>query len=209
MSNRLDKRVITLVRHGKITGAAGLYGSTDIPLSETGCKDLERALTVIDKHTAINHIISSPLQRCATVARAFATQHSLPFTIEPGLQEMHFGIWDGIPFDDLGDEWKNLENFWNSPIAVQPPEGESLTHFATRVIDSWDALINNAGMGHQVIVCHGGVIRIIIAHLLQLDWCNASLFKQLQIGYASHTRIESGLYEQAQPIIKWIAAPTD
>jgi alpha-ribazole phosphatase len=209
MSNMLEKRVITLVRHGKITEAAGLYGSTDIPLSETGRKNLEHALTTIHKHTAINRIISSPLQRCTTVARAFATQHSLPFTIEPGLQEMHFGIWDGIPFDDLGDEWKKLENFWNSPNTVQPPEGESLTHFATRVIDSWDTLINNAGMGHQVIVCHGGVIRIIIAHILQLDWCNPSLFKQLQIGYTSHTRIELGFYEQAQPIIKWIAAPTD
>lgn len=207
MSNMLDKRVFTLVRHGKTTGAAGLYGSTDVPLSETGCKDLERTLIAIHKHTAINQIISSPLQRCTTVARAFAAQHSLPFTIEPDLQEMHFGIWDGVPFDELGDEWKNLENFWDSPNTLQPPQGESLTYFATRVINRWDALINNAGAGHQLIVCHGGVIRIIIAHILQLDWRNPSLFKQLHIDYASHTRIESGVYEQAQPVIKWIAVP--
>lgn len=210
MSSVPNKRVITLLRHGKIAGAAGLYGRTDVPLSETGRADLQHALASIHQHTAINCIISSPLQRCATVAQEFAAQHSLPLVIEPNLQEMHFGIWDGIPFDELGDEWDNLARFWESPNTALPPEGESLQDFAQRVIDAWQRFISSidnqehSETGHHVIVCHGGVIRIIIAHLLKLDFCNASLFQQLHIDYASHSRIEIAPHAQAVPVIKYI-----
>jgi len=117
---------------------------------------------------------------------------------------MDFGIWDGVPFDELGDEWKNIEAFWDSPHSMQPPEGESLTDFAARVITSWESLVSNIKPGHKVAICHGGVIRILIAHILQLDWRNPALFKQLQIDYASCTRIEIGDYVGAVPVIKWI-----
>jgi alpha-ribazole phosphatase len=142
--------------------------------------------------------------RCLQVAQEFSRKNKIPLRTEDNLQEMDFGIWDGVPFDELGDEWKNIEAFWHSPHSMQPPEGESLTDFAARVISSWESLSSHNKSGHEVIICHGGVIRIIIAHILQLDWRNAALFKQLQIDYASHTRIEIGDYEKALPVIKWI-----
>jgi len=40
-----------------------------------------------------------------------------------------------------------------------------------------------------LVVAHGGVIRMIIAHILQLDWKKSSWHQQLQIGNASLTRI--------------------
>lgn len=202
----MTTKLITLVRHGKVAGPAALYGYTDIALSADGRKDLLHTLDNLHAHTPVNQLTSSPRLRCLTVAQEFSTQHQIPLQIEENLQEMDFGIWDGIPFDELGDEWKNIEAFWESPHSMQPPEGESLTDFATRVISSWESLSRNAKTGHQIIICHGGVIRIIIAHILQLDWRNPQLFKQLQIDYASHTRIEIASYDNALPIIKWIAA---
>jgi alpha-ribazole phosphatase len=55
-----------------------------------------------------------------------------------------------------------------------------------------------------VLVCHGGVIRVIIAHLLSIDWGNANLFKQLQIDYASHSRVE--VQKNFLPLIKYIGS---
>ena len=199
---------ITLVRHGKVDGPAALYGRTDIALSAVGRSDLTRALNSLHTQTPITHIISSPRLRCAQVAQEFSTLNTIPLHIEDNLQEMDFGVWDGIPFDQLGDEWKNIEAFWESPHSMQPPGGESLNDFAARIIHTWELLIRNNQPEHILVVCHGGVIRIIIAHLLQLDWRNAALFKQLQIDYASHTRIEIGSYDHALPVIKWIAAQT-
>lgn len=200
----MTAKIITLVRHGKVAGPAALYGRTDIALSSAGHSDLTRTLNSLHTQTPITHIISSPRIRCLQVAREFSVQHKISLHTEDNLQEMDFGIWDGIPFDDLGEQWKNIEIFWESPHGVQPPEGESLTTFATRVITNWTSFINNNKPGHHVIVCHGGVIRILIAHILQFNWHNPALFKQLQIDYASHTRIEIGDHEKAVPVIKWI-----
>jgi alpha-ribazole phosphatase len=205
----MTSTIITLVRHGKVAGPAALYGRTDIPLSTAGYNDLQRTLSSLHAQTPISHLISSPRLRCLQVAQEFSTQYTIPLRTEDKLQEMDFGIWDGVPFDELGDEWKNIEAFWESPHSMQPPEGGSLTDFAERVISGWESLISNAKSGHEVIICHGGVIRILIAHILQLDWRNPALFKQLQIDYASCTRIEIGDYEKALPVIKWIAAPAN
>lgn len=196
--------LITLVRHGKVAGPAALYGRTDISLSAAGHSDLTCTLNNLHAQTPISNLISSPRIRCLQVAQEFSTQHKISLRTEDNLQEMDFGIWDGIPFDELGDEWKNIEAFWESPHSMQPPEGESLTDFAARVITSWESLISNTKLGHHAIICHGGVIRILIAHILQLDWRNPALFKQLHIGYASCTRIEIGDYDGALPVIKWI-----
>lgn len=200
----MTSTIITLVRHGKVAGPAALYGRTDIALSAAGHNDLTRTLNNLHMQTLINHLISSPRIRCLQVAQEFSAQHEISLRIEDNLYEMDFGVWDGVPFDDLGDEWKNINAFWESPHSMQPPEGESLTDFAARVIGSWESLISNKKPGHEVIICHGGVIRILIAHILQLDWRNPALFKQLQIDYASCTRVEIGDYEGALPVIRWI-----
>jgi len=202
----MTSAIITLVRHGKVAGPAALYGRTDIAISPTGHSDLTRTLNSLHAQTPIEYLISSPRIRCLQVAQEFSTQHKIPLRTEANLQEMDFGIWDGIPFDELGDEWKNIEAFWESPHTMHPPQGESLQNFAARVIKAWSNLTDNASTGHHLILCHGGVIRIIIAHILQIDWCNARLFKQLHIDYASHTRIEIVNYENALPIIKWIGS---
>lgn len=202
--------LITLVRHGKVAGPAALYGKTDIPLSAAGHDDLTRALNQLHRQNPISQLISSPKIRCLQVAQEFSAQHQIPLQTENNLQEMDFGVWDGIPFDELGDQWNKIEAFWHSPDSMQPPQGESLSDFAARVIAPWQSLMSTNTtntLGHKVIICHGGVIRILLAHILQLDWRNAALFKQLQIDYASCTRIEIGNYESAVPIIKWIGQP--
>jgi alpha-ribazole phosphatase len=198
--------IITLIRHGKVAGPAGLYGRTDIPLSPAGHSDLMRTLGHIHKHTPIDQLISSPKLRCLRAAKEFSDEHKIALRTEHNLHEMDFGVWDGVPFDELGDQWENIQSFWDSPQGVQPPEGESLSAFASRIIGAWGSILNHITPAHNAIICHGGVIRILIAHLLQLDWRNPALFKQLQIDYASYTRIEIGDHQDAVPVLKWIGA---
>lgn len=203
-----DKK-ITLVRHGKVNGKPALYGHTDIELSEQGAQDLRRTLTQLHEREPINNIISSPLIRCAALATAFAQEQKIPLQLEPALKEMNFGVWDGIAFDELVNDWQAVEKFWQSPQSAHAPEGETLADFAARVIDGWETLLQRTSAGHYLVVCHGGVIRILIAHVLGIDWCNPKLFQQLQVDYASHTRIEVGSHPNAMPVIKWIATPVN
>ena len=107
----MTSTLITLVRHGKVAGPAALYGKTDIALSTSGHSDLTRALNNLHTQNPITQLISSPKIRCLQVAQEFSTQQHIPLQTEDNLQEMNFGVWDGIPFDELGDEWKNIEAF--------------------------------------------------------------------------------------------------
>lgn len=201
----MAKRIITLIRHGKVNGPAALYGHTDITLSTIGRSELHAAINKVHKQTPITHIVSSPLIRCAAPAQEFAQTHRVPLQIIEPLKEMNFGEWDGVAFDDFAEyQWQTLTQFWETPASAHAPSGESLQQFAERIISCWEMIADNTETQHQLVICHGGVIRIIIAHLLQLDWRNAALFKQLQIDYASQTRIELGDTAGSLPIIKWI-----
>lgn len=200
-------KIFTLLRHGQVNGEPALYGHTDIALSEQGYSDVAAALARTHAQSPIHSVVSSPLIRCAAAAHAFTEQQGMPLQLEPQLKEMHFGHWDGLAFATLGDSWPALEAFWHSPSTATTPGGETLEAFAQRVIQCWERLLNRNSGQHQVIVCHGGVIRIILAHILQIDWRNPSWFKQLQIAYSSSTRIEVGDYPEAQAQVKWIGLP--
>lgn len=201
----MSGRVITLIRHGKVDGPAALYGHTNIASSAEGLRELHTNIQQLHQLNPISHIVCSPLIRCAMPAQEFSSANNLPLQIIDELKEMHFGCWDGIPFDQFGDEhWLTLNQFWETPATAHAPDGETLQHFAERVIGSWKKIHTNITAEHQLVICHGGVIRIIIAHLLNLDWRNARLFRQLNIDYASHTRIEIATQQNALPVIKYI-----
>lgn len=200
----MTTKTFTLLRHGKVQGLPALYGNTDIALSAQGWLDSASAMHKIHGQLTIDTIITSPLIRCAAIAEKFATAQKISLQYESRLKEMNFGVWDGIPFDEMGETWQELEAFWNSPFLVHPPQGEMLDFFAKRVIQAWEILIQNNTGQHQLLVCHGGVIRIILAHVLHIDWRNASLYKQLYINYNSHTRITVDHCDNALPVIQWI-----
>lgn len=201
----MSKRTITLIRHGKVDGPAALYGHTDIPSTADGLQELHNNILQLHQRNPISHIVCSPLIRCAQPAREFSLAQQLPLQIVDELKEMHFGHWDGIPFDQFGAEhWLTLNQFWETPATAHAPNGETLQLFAERVVRSWEYIQGNITAQHQLVICHGGVIRIIIAHLLNLDWRNARLFRQLTINYASHTQIEIANHQNALPMVNHI-----
>lgn len=200
----MKNKTFTLLRHGKVEGEAALYGHTDVLLSIQGRSQLENAIEKVHAEFVIDNITASPLLRCAIAAEEFSAKYQTPLQLDPQVKEMHFGAWDGIPFAAMDNQWQQLEAFWTSPYSTHPPGGETLAAFAERVIGAWENLTTKNSGQHTLIVCHGGVIRVILAHILQIDWRNANLFKQLHIDFASTTRIEIADYEGALPVVKWI-----
>ncbi len=201
----MSKRIITLIRHGKVDGPAALYGHTDIASSSEGLHELQHNIQALHQLNPVSHIVCSPLIRCAHPAQTFSLAQQMPLQILNDLKEMNFGHWDGIPFEYFTEQnWQAISRFWETPATAHAPNGETLQQFAERVIHSWQLIQNNTSAHHQLVICHGGVIRIIIAHLLNLDWRNASLFRQLNIDYASQTRVEIANHPDALPMISYI-----
>lgn len=176
---------IDLLRHGDVEGGRKYRGQLDDPLSELGWKQL-RATT--RKKQNWQHIITSPLKRCAEFAEELAQFHDLPLQIESEFKEVSFGLWEGKTADDLlKTEPGKIKNYWNDPINTTPPQGENLLAFEQRVINGWENILTEFQGKHILIISHAGVMRMILCHILGMPL--TELFK-LDVGLAKASRIQ-------------------
>ena len=118
-----------------------------------------------------------------------------------------FVLVDGITFDDIKTSeyneqiWKQLEDFWNNPKDNTLPEAETLVHFYNRVESAWIDLLEANKNETILLVCHGGVIRMILSYLLQMDWGNKALYDKLSISNASATLVKhSSILKHSQVV---------
>ncbi|MBO9535921.1 histidine phosphatase family protein [Herbaspirillum sp.] len=149
-----------LVRHpATILGQAYCYGSSDVavaPAELASC--CARVSPSLPQGVPI---VSSPLQRCAGLAKVLAqTLDSEEPTFESGLQEMDFGSWELRAWDDIA--WNEVEA-WNSDLLhYAPGGGETLVTVAQRVWAVFDSL-RRGGDEQAIVICHGGSIRMLRA----------------------------------------------
>jgi alpha-ribazole phosphatase len=174
---------IDLVRHGPVVGPAALYGWTDIELKESSPACLSWLST-----QSYQHILTSPLERCRKSAEQQAKRLQLELHSEPDLKEMNFGLWDGVPFDEQSPDWPEQQQFWLQPFAITPPEGESLIQFQQRVLQAFER--HSKEQNEQALwLLHGGVIRVLLASLLNIDLQQSRWLQHLSIAYGSVSRI--------------------
>jgi alpha-ribazole phosphatase/probable phosphoglycerate mutase len=123
----------------------------------------------VDGHAHWQGIVSSPLVRCRDFARKLGEKQQLPVTLDERFQEIGFGEWEGrTPEELLREDPDNLHRFWQDPAAHRPPGAESLASFRDRVLSAWNELLVKHAGEHVLLVCHAGVIRIIISHVLEM-----------------------------------------
>lgn len=200
---------IYLLRHGKVSGEAALYGHTDVEVETTIDDEIIQQLTALN--VEIDAIITSPLKRCINLAKELSKKAQVTVTSIAQLKEMNFGLYDGVPFDQLHQDantWQLFEKFWQNPVQHPLPNAELLTGFSYRVNNAWQEIVNNIQLAQSnqniVVVCHGGVIRMILAHLLNIDFRNPRWYTNLSIANGSLTTIEVG---KKQVRVKQIAKP--
>ena len=104
---------------------------------------------------------SSPSRRCRGLAGAIALALGVPLTIDPRLQELDFGAWEGRSWDTIAHA--DLDRWAASPLTFAPPGGESGAALIAR-ITAFHATL------HQVrrdcaIVSHGGPLKVLAALL--------------------------------------------
>ena len=190
--------IIDLLRHGEVAADSWAFrGSTDIALSERGWRQMRAASAAMDR---VDHIATSPMQRCLCFAKELSAKQQANLITLDDMRELHFGDWEGLGFEQLEAEYGPLlQQFWQSPVGIQPPEGESFDAFASRVIDSWQAWINSDCGNRRLLIAHGGVIRVLLAHIMDMPM--SSLWR-LDLPYASWSRVS--LLAGHQPRILFI-----
>ncbi|WP_296255360.1 MULTISPECIES: alpha-ribazole phosphatase family protein [unclassified Pseudomonas] len=156
MTLRLD-----LLRHGETERGGGLRGSLDDALTPLGWQQMREAVA---SPFGWDRIVSSPLQRCARFAGELSSQLSLPMSLEPDLQELHFGDWEGVGTAQLMEaDPEGLGLFWDNPYSFTPPNGEPVLAFSERVRGAVLRL-HQAHDGERILlISHGGVMRLLLA----------------------------------------------
>ncbi len=146
---------LILVRHPKPHCESGLcYGRLDI---ECDPDALEAAAGSLKPLSAGCHIVTSPARR----ARSLAQSLSAGIAIEPRLQELDFGDWEGRRWDELGRE--PVEAWQRGLPDSAPPNGETLSAMASRCA-GWLSSLEPDG-APVLAITHAGPIRVIRALL--------------------------------------------
>ena len=161
---------IILARHGETQWNVEeiFRGRIDVELNETGIKQAE----LLAEHLSdskIDAIYSSPLKRALQTAEIITDYHKLNIEVAPGLIDLDFGKWQGLPHQEVKDKYKELHTEWtNSPDKVKIPSGESLNDVRKRAI----AVVDNVIARYErtvVLVSHRVVNKVLICALLGLD----------------------------------------
>ncbi len=175
---------VDLLRHGACEGGDIYRGSTDVALSSEGWRQMEQATL---QSTGWQTVVTSPLARCRVFAEHCAARLELPLQVVAGLREMDFGEWEGRLLKEVWrSEPQTVSRFYEDPAAVTPPGGEPTLLAQQRMVEAWQALMGQCAGQHLLLVCHGGVIRLLLSHLLDMS---VSAIARLHIPYASISRV--------------------
>ena len=185
VSNESITTVIDLLRHGDVEGGRKYRGQLDDPLSDLGWQQLR---TVTANKQSWQHIITSPLKRCAEFSDELAQKYSLPLEVIPEFREVSFGLWEGKTADEIVKaEPENIKRYWNDPIQETPSQGENLLIFENIILTAWKKMLLDFQGSHILLISHAGVMRIILCYILGMPL--TELFK-LDIGLAKASRIQ-------------------
>jgi alpha-ribazole phosphatase len=162
---------LVLVRHAETDEPAQgrCYGRLDVGLSAAGrrrSEELGAALAAVP----LAAVYSSPLSRALDTAAAVASPHELEPVVDDGLGEIDFGELEGLTYDEIQEGFAELYGAWmERPTQVTFPGGESYADLRRRVL-SVLAEIRRRHEGDSVaVVAHGGVIRVVLADVLELE----------------------------------------
>jgi len=157
---------LCLVRHGETDWNAErrLLGQQDRPLNAVGLEQANAAAQALsDQRFAAAY--TSNLKRASQTAEVIARRMALPLHTATSLRERCFGVLEGLTHDEARAQHPDYyTHFETRDLHCNLGSGESLSHFAQRVVAGL-ARIATAHANEQVlVVTHGGVLDVIFRH---------------------------------------------
>jgi probable phosphoglycerate mutase len=185
---------LLLVRHGESAPVREdepvelLEGQSDPALDPVGVEQAERLAARLGAE-AIDAVYVTPLQRTAQTAGPLAARLDLEPRVEPDLQEVGLGEWEGGLFRKHVREGHPIalkmraEQRWDVIPGAEPGE-----QFAARVRAGIERIAAAHPDGRVVVVVHGGTIGMALATALgiperplALSWADNGSISELVV----------------------------
>ncbi|WP_430459999.1 histidine phosphatase family protein [Thalassolituus sp. LLYu03] len=192
---------IDLIRHGEPEGGDVFRGRINPVLTAQGIWQFERRLELIERPWS--RVISSPLSRCLQSAQSLSERLALPLEVDERWIEIDFGDWENRPVADvLREQSAQAKQLWADPLNFCAPGGEPVPALQQRVVAAWTDLLNTYQGEHLLVVCHGGVMRVLAQHLLSLA---PDAMNRLSIPYAGLLRFKVDRSEWMGKSDDWVS----
>ena len=161
---------LILIRHGQSKGNSTntVQGHLDEGLSELG-KEQANQVSEYFKIGDLNAIYSSDLGRAVQSAEPLAKKLGLDIKIDKDLREADFGIWEGLTYDEVKEQFSKEYSDWHKNYHVRPPWFESFDLHFKRVRQAIEKILTVHNLNDSVaIFTHGGSIKTQIGYFNKL-----------------------------------------
>jgi broad specificity phosphatase PhoE len=174
--------IFLLIRHGETDYVdEALAGRIDSPLNLEGMQQSQTVAQAL-KYLPIRAIYTSPLIRTQQTAEPLAKLLNLEIIVSHELNQVNFGDWQGLEFEDLIQD-PNWRLFRENPGSVKIPGGEDSTMVRERVSKAILNLSQQYGEGEIIVIfSHGSIIRHTISFFIGLSLNDSN---RIQIAPAS------------------------
>jgi broad specificity phosphatase PhoE len=156
-----------LVRHGETawTAVQRYQGLTDIPLNRRGREQAKAVARALKKERPARLYVSA-LKRAKETAELIGRRLGLKPVIEPRLNEIDFGKWEGAYYRRLPRLAGKQFDLWEKGALKKPPGGESIVSLNKRVGRFLNDIIKRHSKETIIVVSHGGPIKMLLFRLL-------------------------------------------
>jgi broad specificity phosphatase PhoE len=157
---------VVLIRHVETDLAGTFCGHSDPDLNAAGEHRLRSLLEEVAP-LGIERIYSSDLHRASRTAIAIGKRIGALVELRPGLREIYFGLWEGLRWDEIQQQYPHESQQWASEFPTRcAPAGESYREFTARIDAEFTGVIGWRKSGAQAVVTHRGVMQYLLTRFL-------------------------------------------
>ncbi len=130
-----------------------LRGSTDLPATEDSLRELRATVAALDEGPEV--LYHAPDEAAAESARVVASRFACGCRPVPELRDPDLGLLEGLRMEDFERRFESRAFEWaDSPLTVEPPEGEPFADARARLLDAFAAILARHEGGRVGLVLH-------------------------------------------------------
>ncbi len=178
-----------LIRHGEVEERYRRVfgGRIDMALSELG-RQQARSLADYLQGVPFDAIYASPMKRVQQTLEALVERQLPQPVILPELREVDFGAWTGLAWEEIHARFGVTAFSWLAQLEDGLiSQAEPMNSFRQRIESALKQILDRHPGQTTALVCHGGVIRMLLSILLELPLRKMAGF---DFEYASLTVLE-------------------
>ena len=164
----MNNTVLILIRHGETLWNTQLrmQGNLDSDLTPKGESQI-KALGEWMKEVPFDYLYCSDTARAHKTAEAISTFTGHNLNLDKRLREKNLGVFEGLTSDEARERYpETFQQFKTAGASYVIDQGESTQQLLERSLDAIEEIRDRHPQKVAVVVTHGGVVRVLMKHVL-------------------------------------------